>query len=193
MRARVNDKYEQFTRLYQTAEIRVIRATGEHSDQVPELLRGQFGIGLLTYEKLTALALGSPHVLDLAATVVMDEAQMLADRSRGSNLEFMLTLLNQRRGSTSNPQIIALSAVVGDIRDLDRWLGGRHLSWKQRPVPLVEGVIDDIGAYHFRDDHRVEHVTPAFIRPLCASGHRRLLIPLVRRLLSEDKKPVISA
>ncbi len=191
MRALVNDKYEQFTRLYQTAGIRVIRATGEHSDQVPELLRGQFDIGLLTYEKFTALALGAPHVLDLAATVVVDEAQMLADRSRGSNLELMLTLLNQRRGSTGNPQIITLSAVVGDTRGLDRWLGGRHLSWKQRPVPLVEGVIDDDGAYHFRDEHGAEHVTPAFIRPLYASGNRRLLIPLVRRLLSEDKKVVI--
>jgi helicase len=191
MRALVNDKYEQFTRLYQTAGIRVIRATGEHSDQVPELLRGQFDIGLLTYEKFTALALGAPHVLDLAATIVVDEAQMLADRSRGSNLEFMLTLLNQRRGSTGNPQIITLSAVVGDTRGLDRWLGGRHLSWKQRPVPLVEGVIDDAGGYRFRDELGAEHVTPAFIRPLYASGSRRLLIPLVRRLLSEDKKVVI--
>lgn len=191
MRALVNDKYEQFTRLYQAAGIRVIRATGEHSDQVPELLRGQFDIGLLTYEKFTALALGAPHVLDLAATIVVDEAQMLADRSRGSNLEFMLTLLNQRRGSTGNPQIITLSAVVGDTRGLDRWLGGRHLSWKQRPVPLVEGVIDDAGGYRFRDEQGAEHVTPAFIRPLYASGSRRLLIPLVRRLLSEDKKVVI--
>jgi helicase len=191
MRALVNDKYEQFTRLYQAAGIRVIRATGEHSDQVPELLRGQFDIGLLTYEKFTALALGSPHVLDLAATVVVDEAQMLADRSRGSNLEFMLTLLNQRRGSTGNPQIITLSAVVGDIRGLDRWLGGRHLRWEQRPVPLVEGVIDDAGGYRFRDEQGAEHVTPAFIRPLYASGSRRLLIPLVRRLLSEDKKVLV--
>lgn len=72
MRALVNDKYEQFTTTYGPAGLRTIRATGEHSDDVPALLSGQFDIALLTYEKFTALALGSPHVLDLATSVVID-------------------------------------------------------------------------------------------------------------------------
>lgn len=88
MRALVNDKFEQFTRVYGPAGIRTIRATGEHSDDIPQLLRGQFDIALLTYETYAALILGNPHLLDLASTVVVDEAQMLTDRSRGSNLEF---------------------------------------------------------------------------------------------------------
>ena len=91
---------------------------------------------------------------------------MLADQSRGSNLEFLLTLLNQRRGRTASPQVITLSAVVGDIRGLDRWLGGRHLNWDKRPVPLVEGVLDDAGTYRFRDESGAEQVAPRFIRPL---------------------------
>jgi ATP-dependent DNA helicase len=191
MRALVNDKYEQFTRLYGLAGIHVIRATGEHSDQVPELLRGQFDIALLTYEKFAALTLAHRHLADLAATVIVDEAQILADPSRGSNLEFLLTLLNQRRGMTASPQVITLSAVVGDIRGLDRWLGGRHLNWDTRPVPLVEGVLDDAGTYRFRDESGAEQVAPRFVRPLPVNGSRRLLIPLVQKLLSEDKKVVI--
>ena len=82
MRALVNDKHQQFTRTFAPMGVKTIRATGEHSDDVPEFMSGQFDIALLTYEKFTALALGNPHVLDLAATVVVDEAQILADTTR---------------------------------------------------------------------------------------------------------------
>lgn len=191
MRALVNDKFDQFTRLYGPAGIVTIRATGEHSDDVPALLRGQFDVALLTYEKYAALVLGNPHVLDLAATIVVDEAQMLTDRSRGSNLEFVLTLLNERRGQTGFPQIITLSAVVGDIRGLDRWLGGRHLHSDQRPVPLVEGVIDFAGTCHYVDELGREQVTLGFVQPLYDVGSRRLLIPLAQRLLAEGKKLLV--
>ena len=191
MRALVNDKFEQLMRLYGPCGIRTIRATGEHSDDVPQLLRGQFDIALLTYEKYAALVLGNPHLLDLAGTVIVDEAQMLTDRTRGSNLEFVLTLLNERRGRTGIPQIITLSAVVGDIRGLDRWLGGRNLHWAERPVPLVEGVIDYAGNYHHLDEAGSEQTITPFVQPLSANGSRRWLIPLVQRLLSEDKKVVV--
>jgi replicative superfamily II helicase len=191
MRALVNDKYNDFTVLYGPAGIRTIRATGEHGDDVPALLKGQFDIALLTYEKFSALALGNPHLIDIAATVVIDEAQMLADQSRGSNLEFLVTLLNNRRGATGSPQIITLSAVVGDLCGLDRWLGGRNLHSDRRPVPLVEGVIDHGGSYHCIDEQGNEQTRSGFIQPLPDPRGRGLLIPLVQRLVSEDKKVLV--
>jgi hypothetical protein len=45
---------------YGTAGIKTIRATGDYSDQVSEFLRGQYDFALLTYEKLTYLALEFP-------------------------------------------------------------------------------------------------------------------------------------
>lgn len=191
MRALVNDKYEQFEAVYGPAGLRTIRATGEYGDDVPSLLRGQFDLALLTYEKYTALALGNPHVLDLAATVVIDEAQTLADPSRGSNLEFLLTLLNNRRGKTGVPQIITLSAVVGDLGGLERWIGGRNLHSGSRPVPLVEGVLDESGTYRHLAEDGTESSDSGFIEPLYANGSRRLLIPLVQKLTSENKKVLV--
>lgn len=191
MRALVNDKFEQFTGVYEPAGFRTIRATGEHSDDIPALLRGQFDIALLTYETFSAMALGNPHVLNLAATVVVDEAQTLTDWSRGSNLEFLLTMLNNQRGRTGSPQIVTLSAVVGDMRGLERWLGGRRLHSDARPVPLVEGVLDHGGAYRYLDQDGQEQVEAVFIYPLNDSGSRRLLIPLMRRLMTEGKKVVV--
>jgi helicase len=191
MKALVNDKYEQFARLYQPAGITTIRATGDHSDEVPAFLRGQFDIALLTYEKYAMLALGSPHVLDLAATVVVDEAQILADANRGANLEFLITLLNTRRAQTGSPQIITLSAVVGDIAGMDRWLGARHLHSDRRPVPLVEGTLDSYGTLHRLDASGNEGTEPGFIAPIYHSGSRRLVIPLVAELVAENKKIIV--
>jgi ATP-dependent DNA helicase len=191
MRALVNDKFEHFSRVYGPTGLRTIRATGEHSDDVPAFLRGQFDIALLTYEKYSALALGNPHVLELAETVVIDEAQILADRTRGSNLEFVLTLLNRSRGRTGTPQIITLSAVVGNLNGLDRWLGGRNLNSTVRPVPLIEGVVGNDGSFRYLDLSGLEQVDRQFIQPLYEQGSRRLLIPLLQRLLSENKKVLV--
>jgi helicase len=189
MRALVNDKYDAFRRTHK--DITVIRATGEHNDNIAEFLRGQFDIALLTYEKYAALALGNAHVLDLAATVIIDEAQTLTDRARGSNLEFIVTLLNNRRGRAGSPQLITLSAVVGDLRGLPEWLSARHLHTDVRPVPLVEGVLDHNGTLRTIDADGLESITQRFLQPLYASGSRATVIPLVQRLVAENKKVIV--
>jgi helicase len=117
----------------------------------PTLLRGQFDIALLTYEKSTALALTNPHILEQVGTIVIDEVQMIADKSRGANLEFIMTLLRMRAREGLEPQIIALSAVIGDTNGLERWLGGRLLRRTERPVPLDGGIVCSNGRFRFVD------------------------------------------
>ena len=80
-----------------SCEARTIRATGDFNDDVGALMRGQYEICLMTYEKCAALALGAPHILDEVGTIVVDEVQMIVDPNRGANLEFLLTLLRVRR------------------------------------------------------------------------------------------------
>jgi len=122
MKALVNDKYAEFSRKYETFGIRTIRATGDINDDIPALIRGQYDICLMTYEKCAAFALAQPHILHDVGTVVVDEVQMIVDASRGANLEFLLTLIRSRRRLGSDPQLIALSAVIGDSNGLERWL-----------------------------------------------------------------------
>jgi replicative superfamily II helicase len=140
LKALVNDKLRQFQRVYGPFGIRTIEATGETADVAP-LLRGHYDIALLTYEKFAAIALTHPHVLEQVGTIVIDEVQMISDQSRGANLEFLLTLLRMRRRDGSEPQVIALSAVIGNTNGLERWLGGRLLRRVERPVPLDEGAL----------------------------------------------------
>jgi helicase len=79
----VNDKYQQFNRTYGSFGLRTIRAAGDTIDDFPALMRGQYGICLLTYEKFSARVLGGPYYLDQVSTVVVDYAvRWLAYRRR---------------------------------------------------------------------------------------------------------------
>jgi replicative superfamily II helicase len=192
LKALVNDKLRQFKRVYGPFGIRTIEATGETDDITP-LLRGRYDIALLTYEKFSAIALTHPYVLEQVGTIVIDEVQMIADMSRGANLEFLLTLLRMRRQDGANPQIVALSAVIGDTNGLERWLGGRLLRRVERPVPLDEGIICYDGRFRYLDgDNGENRSIDRFIQPLRGDGkHRDWVIPLVQRLVSEGKQVII--
>lgn len=192
LKALVNDKRRQFQRVYGPFGIRTIEATGE-TDDISPLLRGRYDIALLTYEKFAALVLTHPYILEQVGTVVVDEVQMIADQGRGANLEFILTLLRMRRREGLEPQVIALSAVIGDTNGLERWLGGRLLRRTERPVPLDEGVLCSDGRFRFihGDDHS-EKAEPGYIRPLRGDGkHRDWVVPLVQRLVKENKQVIV--
>ncbi|MCG8387137.1 MAG: DEAD/DEAH box helicase, partial [Cytophagales bacterium] len=148
LKALVNDKSRYFNNVYAPSGIVTIEATGE-SDDISPLLKGHYDIGLLTYEKFLAVILGNPHVLEQVGTIVIDEVQMIADQSRGTNLEFLLTLLRMRRTDGIEPQIVALSAVVGDTNGLEGWLDAQLLRVEKRPVPLNEGILSSNGSFRF--------------------------------------------
>jgi helicase len=79
--------------------------------------------------------------------VVVDELQMLADPQRGATLELVLLKLV---GAPSPPQLIALSAVLGDASRLSDWLRSELLLDKRRPVELREGVYScEDGRFHY--------------------------------------------
>ncbi len=193
LKALVNDKFKYFSSIYGNFGFRTIRATGDTSDEVPLLLRGQYDVCLMTYEKFTALALGNPHVLEQIGTIVVDEVQMIADKNRGANLEFILTLLRIRRKHGIEPQTIALSAVIGDTNGLERWLDGGLLKKLDRPVPLDEGIINYTGTnkYIKSDDQTVNVIQNFVHREIRNGGSQEFIIPLVKKLVSEGKQVIL--
>lgn len=191
LKALVNDKHSEFLRKYGEFGLRIIRATGDHSDDIPDLLRGRYDLCLMTYEKFTNLALMSPYLLRQVGLVVVDEVQMLADRNRGSNLEFLLTLLKVRRYEGLEPQIIALSAVIGDSNGLERWLGARLLRTETRPVPLMEGILKTDGNFRFLDEDGTERTVPYIVSEHRRGSSQDYIIPLVRRLTRDREKVLV--
>lgn len=193
LKALVADKRRHFAALYAPYGVRVVEATGESDDVMP-IVRGQYDIGLFTYEKFASLVLTHAHVLDQVSVIVVDEVQMLADKSRGANLEFLMTVIAARRREGSSLQVVALSGVVGDTNGLERWLGARKLRREERPVPLDEGIITGDGRRRYLDgDGGAETQVPGFVRrvPTGKGTSQEIVIPLVRKLVAQGQQVIV--
>lgn len=193
LRALVNDKYDYLTELYGD-QLTVVRATGEHSDQVSALYSGQYDLALLTYEKFLNIITGSPWLLRGVSLAVVDEAQNISDPTRGKDLEFLLTLLRSGHARGGAPQIVGLSAVIGDTHGMERWLDAGLLNTDIRPIPLRESVVDASGrATHLMSDS-LTATESGFVVPVWGvggQGNKPIIIPLVKRLVDEGKKVIV--
>lgn len=74
LKALVADKRRHFEAVYGAFRLRTVEATGE-TDDISPILRGQYDVALITYEKFSAIALTHPHVLENVGVVVVDETQ----------------------------------------------------------------------------------------------------------------------
>ncbi len=136
-------------------------STSDHQEFDADIRAGNVSLTVMTYEKLTGFMVTQPNFLNRCSTLVVDEVQSMSDPGRGSNLEIMLT---QALRSATPPQIVALSASLDDLHELDTWLRARAVISSERPVPLSECVCDVSGIALFPK-----------------GGSRRLLAPQLDR------------
>lgn len=195
-RALVNEKYEDFSAGYGPIGLRVIRCSGDFTDEAGLFLSGRYDIAFLTFEMFLALGVATPHVLKRLGLVVVDEAQFITDPTRGINVELLLTLLLAGKSQGIKPQLIALSAVIGHINNFDEWLGGRLLVWSKRPVPLTEGVLDRQGTYQSLDADGNETQTQLLAPHLIQQRRDQpsaqdVIVPLARALISAGEKLLV--
>jgi replicative superfamily II helicase len=196
-RALVNEKYGQFSALYgERLGMRVVRCTGDYSDQTSLFVRGKYDLALLTYEMFLNLAVSNPALLNQLGLVVIDEAQFITDPNRGVSVELLLTHLLAAREKGVAPQLIALSAVIGEVNDFDAWLGARRLVTDTRPVPLIEGVLDRSGSFRFVDaegrEQETQLLAPGAVRTRREKPSAQdVIVPLVRSLIAKGEKVIV--
>ncbi|MBX3490327.1 DEAD/DEAH box helicase [Parvibaculum sp.] len=196
-KALVNEKFEDFSAIYgRQLSLRVARCSGDYQDQVSEVLRGKYDIAFFTYEKFLGMALAAPHILNQIGLVVLDEAQFITEPGRGMTVELLLTNLIAARGRGIAPQLIALSAVIGNVNGFERWLGCRLLLTTERPVPLVEGVLDRTGGWQFKNpDATIQEAQLIDRRTVQQRGAKPssqdMIVPLVRHLVDQGDKVII--
>jgi len=196
-RALVNEKYDLFVSIYgDKLGMRVIRCTGDHTDETSLFVRGKYEIAVLTYEMFVNLMVRNVGVLNQIGLVVLDEAQFITDPMRGIVVELLLTYLLAARERGVTPQLIALSAVIGHINHFDEWLGCSTLVTAVRPVPLIEGVLDRSGQYQFVDADGNDQLTQ--LVPYRAIQVRRekpsaqdVIVPLVQQLVRGTTEKII--
>jgi helicase len=196
-KALVNEKYEDFSALYgEKLHLRIARCNGDWQDQVGEVMRGKYDLAFFTYEKFLGMALSAPHILNQIGLVVIDEAQFVTEPGRGMVVELLLTYLLSARSRGVSPQLIALSAVIGDINGFERWLGCNLLVTAERPVPLIEGAIDRTGAWTFRREGQASQTEQLVERHAIRQRREKpssqdVIVPLVRHLVVQGEKVIV--
>ena len=137
LKALASEKFKDFKRKYGHL-IKVALSIGDIDSADSYLM--DYDLILTTSEKLDSLLRHhAPWIMNIKV-IIVDEVHLLDDQSRGPTLEILLTMLRQ---ILKNVQIIALSATIGNPKELAEWLSAALVEDSWRPVKLLKGVYFD--------------------------------------------------
>lgn len=134
LKALAGEKFEDFKK-YEELNIKTIMTVGNYDSSEPILER--YDVIVTTYEKMDSILRHKPSWISQVSLVIIDEIHYIDDEKRGPVLESLIAKL---KGYFNNPQIVALSATIGNPEELSSWLDAELVSSEWRPVPLKEGV-----------------------------------------------------
>lgn len=134
LKALANEKFKEYQNLLKDTKYKVIQSTGDVDSESSYL--ANYDLLILTTEKLDSLLRHRISWINEIQTVIVDEIHLLNDPNRGPTLEIILTLLKQ----LIKPQIIGLSATIGNPEELAKWLEAKLVQDDWRPVELKQGI-----------------------------------------------------
>lgn len=133
MRALVREKYIEFKKEYPFLKIAMSIGDLDSLDRWLE----DYDIIFASTEKFDSLIRHGLSWINDIGCVIIDEIHMLDDESRGPTLEI---LISKMRRMCKGSQMIALSATVGNAKELAEWLSAELIESDYRPVPLERGI-----------------------------------------------------
>jgi len=163
LRALASEKQEDLQR-FEPLGIKVAYSAGDFDGPDPNLEK--YDIIVATSEKADSLMRHKSRWLDDLTLMVADEVHLLHDPERGPTLE--ITLAKFRR---CNPkaQVVALSATIGNSKEIADWLKATHIRSAWRPIPLKEG-------YHLEGVVKFTDNTVREIKQTCKDELESLVI-----------------
>lgn len=122
----------------QNEKVKEFKAFEEHGIKVGKHPSNS-DLSVMVFESFDALTRFSWNVLREVDTLIIDEFHMIGEYSRGPTLESAIT-----RAKIINPslRIIALSATLKNIDEIEQWLDGKTVEHNYRPAPLNKEVLD---------------------------------------------------
>lgn len=137
LKALGTEKYREFSALLEGTPYTVALSTGDVEGDEKRISKAD--ILVLTSEKLDSLLRDRHDWISQVKVVVVDEIHLLQDQSRGPTLEIVITLLKM----LYSPQIVGLSATIGNPEELARWLEAELVFDTWRPVVLEQGIFSE--------------------------------------------------
>jgi len=133
LKALANEKYKDFKKRYDGL-FNIALSIGDLDSADPYL--ADYDLIICTAEKLDSLIRHHTPWLSQVKTVIVDEVHLMTDIGRGPTLEILITILRQL---LPNMQMIALSATIGNPKELAKWLKAELVIDDWRPVKLRKG------------------------------------------------------
>ncbi|GBE54942.1 ski2-like helicase [archaeon BMS3Bbin15] len=131
------EKFDEL-KAYEPLGLKVALTTGDY-DTGARWLEG-YDIIITTSEKADSLIRHRPSWINKISCVVADEIHLINDASRGATLEVTIARLLH---INKNLRLLALSATVGNAREVANWLDAKLITSDWRPVELKEGIYLD--------------------------------------------------
>ncbi|GCC10386.1 ski2-like helicase [archaeon] len=131
------EKFDEL-KAYETLGLKVALTTGDYDTGARWL--ESYDIIITTSEKADSLIRHSPSWISNVSCVVADEIHLINDASRGATLEVTIARLLH---INKNLRLLALSATVGNAREVADWLDAELITSDWRPVELKEGIYLD--------------------------------------------------
>jgi helicase len=152
MKAIAEEKYAEFVRKYHDFGLNIVVSTHDRTEFDESILAGYFDIAIIIFEKMNVLMTQNSAVLNSCGLVIVDELQLLNDKSRGADLEILLTKIKMVKDAEADSfQFLGLSAVLDDLNKFDEWLGAVQCATRNRPLELHEGVALVDGRVKFKN------------------------------------------
>ena len=134
LKALASEKFKDFKKRYGHL-IRIALSIGDLDSADPYL--ADYDLIICTAEKLDSLIRHHTPWLSSVSTVIVDEVHIMNDVGRGPTVEILITIL---RKLLKKMQMIALSATIGNPKELAEWLDAELVIDEWRPVKLHKGI-----------------------------------------------------
>jgi len=148
LKALASEKFKELRELASCVGLKVGMAIGDRNEST-EI--DEVDIIVCTSEKLDSMIRVKPSIIEKIGIIVSDEFHLLQDPSRGPTLEIILSKIFHKR---KDVQILALSATVGNTKELANWLNAKLIQSKWRPVTLYSGTLTGLNiTFHTSEDN----------------------------------------
>ncbi|MBU1976602.1 MAG: DEAD/DEAH box helicase [Nanoarchaeota archaeon] len=137
LKALAGEKFKEYQSLLKGTEFKVVMSTGDIDSDSSYL--ASYDLLILTTEKLDSLLRHKVSWISEVKSVIIDEIHLLNDPTRGPTLEVIITLLKQ----LIKPQLVGLSATIGNSKELAEWLEATLVIDDWRPVELKQGIFNE--------------------------------------------------
>jgi helicase len=174
LRALASEKAEEF-REFEAFGLSVGVSTGNYEEEEEWL--STCDVVVATSEKVDSLVRNGAEWLADLSCVVADEVHLVDDAHRGPTLEVTLAKLR----SLADPQVVALSATVGNADAVAEWLDAELVDSEWRPIELKTGVHHG-NAIQFDDGSE---------REVALRGNEKQTAALVRDIVSEGGSALV--